>query len=55
MENDNPRSQGLHTTEEGYLLPTEAKKPWIVFHAFALEMWFWRIAVPVTLLISIFK
>jgi len=28
-------------------------EPWIIFHAFPLEMWFWRIAVPVALICSI--
>lgn len=31
------------------------KEPWIVFHAFPVEMWFWRIAVPLTLIISLWK
>jgi len=30
-------------------------EPLIIFHAYPLEMWFWRIAVPVALIISVLK
>jgi len=33
----------------------EERELWIIFHAYPLEMWFWRIAVPVTLIISLLK
>jgi len=33
----------------------EEREPWIIFHAYPLEMWFWRIAVPVALIISLLK
>lgn len=31
------------------------REPLIIFHAYPLEMWFWRIAVPVALIISLIK
>jgi hypothetical protein len=33
----------------------EEREPWITFHAYALEMWFWRVAVPVALIVSLLK
>ncbi len=52
MENPND-DQILEEKIEEYADEPAEPKPFIVFHAFALEMWLWRIAVPVALVCSL--